>query len=147
MLVLWLAVSNMRPQQKLLFLFYVKKYFRIKKWRRQKLMRMLLNQVLFSLEIRKYASFAEMNIMLLKKQSYCRLIVEICIAYLWNFVTLIYWKFFLLLKHFSSLSTDFVCHVFFSFFEFLMTIITETTHNSCSFQLKCSINILAMILT
>ena len=65
MLVLWLAVSNMRPQQKLLFLFYVKKYFRIKKWRRQKLVRMLLNQVLFSLEIRKYASFAEMNIMLM----------------------------------------------------------------------------------
>ena len=37
-LVLWLAVNNMRPQQKLPFLFYVKKYFGIKKKRLQKLM-------------------------------------------------------------------------------------------------------------
>ena len=44
MLVLWFPVSNMRPQQKLLLLFYVKKYFRIKNWRRQKLMTLLLNQ-------------------------------------------------------------------------------------------------------
>ena len=51
----------MRPQQKLLFLFYVKKYFRIKHRRRQKLMTMLINQVLFSFETRKYASFVEMN--------------------------------------------------------------------------------------
>ena len=51
----------MRPQQKLLFLFYVKKHFRIKKKRRQKLMTLLINQVLFSFEMRKYASFAEMN--------------------------------------------------------------------------------------
>ena len=54
----------MRPQQKLLFLFYVKKYFRIKHRRRQKLMTMLINQVLFSFEMRKYASFVEMNMIL-----------------------------------------------------------------------------------
>ena len=53
----------MRPQQKLLLLFYVKKYFRIKKRRRQKQMTMLINQVLFSLEMRKYANFVEMNIL------------------------------------------------------------------------------------
>ena len=50
MLVLWLAFNNMRPQQKLLFLFYVKKYFRIRKRRRQKLMALLINQVLLRWE-------------------------------------------------------------------------------------------------
>ena len=53
-LVLWLSVNNIRPWQKLLFLFYVKKYFRIKKRRRQKLMTLLINQVL-------YAPFDKMN--------------------------------------------------------------------------------------
>ena len=55
----------MRPQQKLLFPFDVKKYFRIKKRRRQKLMTLLINQELFSLEMRKYASFVEMNMILM----------------------------------------------------------------------------------
>ena len=41
----------MRPQMKLLFLFYVKKYFRIKQRRRQKLMTILINHVLFSFEM------------------------------------------------------------------------------------------------
>ena len=54
----------MRPQMKLLFLFYVKKYFRIKQRRRQKLMTILINHVLFSFEMRKYASFVEMNMIL-----------------------------------------------------------------------------------
>ena len=44
--------------------FYVKKYFRIKRRRHQKLMTMLINQVLFSVEMRKYARFAEMNMIL-----------------------------------------------------------------------------------
>ena len=50
----------MRLQQKLLFLLYVRKYFRIKKKRRQKLM-MLINQVLFFFEMGKYASFVGMS--------------------------------------------------------------------------------------
>ena len=54
----------MRPQRKLLFLCYVKKYFRTKERRRQKLMTMLINQVLFSFEMRKYASFVELNMIL-----------------------------------------------------------------------------------
>ena len=52
----------MRPQQKLLFIFYVKKYFCIKKLGRQKLMGLLINQVFFSFEMRKHASFAEMKL-------------------------------------------------------------------------------------
>ena len=54
----------MRPQEKLLFLFYVKKYFRTKNRRCQKLMTMLINQVLLSFAVRKYASFVEMNMIL-----------------------------------------------------------------------------------
>ena len=45
----------MGPQQK---------YFRIKKRRRQKLMTILINQVLFSFEMRKYANFFEMNMII-----------------------------------------------------------------------------------
>ena len=47
---------------KLLFLFYVEKYFRIKKKRRQKLVTLLINQVIFSFKMKNYASFAEINI-------------------------------------------------------------------------------------
>ena len=65
MLVLCVTASNMRSQQKLQFPFYVKKYFRIKKRRLQKLMMLLINQVLFSFEMRKYASFAEMSMILI----------------------------------------------------------------------------------
>ena len=54
----------MRPRQKLLLLFYFKKYFRIKKRRTQKLMTMMINQAVFSFEMRKYASFVEMNLIL-----------------------------------------------------------------------------------
>ena len=71
MLVLWLAVNNMRPQQKLLFLFYFfKKYFRIKKKTRQKPMTLLINQALFSFEMIKYANFAEMNMILMTIMRY-----------------------------------------------------------------------------
>ena len=45
--------------------FYIKKYFRITMRRRQKLMTLLINQVLFSFEMRKCASFAEMNMILM----------------------------------------------------------------------------------
>ena len=64
MFVLSMEVNNMRPQQKLLFLFYVRKYFRVKKKRRQKLMT-LINQVLFFFEMGKYASFVDMNMIVL----------------------------------------------------------------------------------
>ena len=65
MLVIWLAVNNMRHQHKLIFLFYVKKHFLIKKRKRQKLLTLFINQILFSFEMRKYASFAELNIILM----------------------------------------------------------------------------------
>ena len=130
-LVLWLAINNMRPQQKLMFLFYVKKYFRIKKRRRQTLMTLLINLVLFSFEMRKYASFDEMNIILMiitKVQVLCYPSSKFCNSYLLKNFTLIKALFFLI-KHFSSLYTDFTCNVFFSFFDFLIPMTTETTHN------------------
>ena len=40
-------------------------YFRMKKTRRQKLMTLLINQVLFSFQMRKYSSFAEMNMIIM----------------------------------------------------------------------------------
>ena len=40
-------------------------YFCMKKTRRQKLMTLLINQVLFSFEMRKYSSFAEMNMIIM----------------------------------------------------------------------------------
>ena len=64
MFVLWMEVNNMGPQEELLFLFYVRKYFRVKKKRRQKLMT-LINQVLFFFEMGKYASFVDMNMIVL----------------------------------------------------------------------------------
>ena len=50
--------------------FYVKKYFRIKQKRRQKLITLLINQVLFSFKTKKDASFAEMNMILITIPSY-----------------------------------------------------------------------------
>ena len=69
---------------------YVKIYIRIKKKRPKKDRKLLINWVLFSLKMRKYASFAEMNIIL----------TTIPKVQLLSFVTLIYWKILLLLKHF-----------------------------------------------
>ena len=40
-------------------------YFCMKKTRRQKLMTLLINQVLFSFQMRKYSSFAEMNMIIM----------------------------------------------------------------------------------
>ena len=54
----------MGPQEELLFLFYVRKYFRVKKKRRQKLMT-LINQVLSFFEMGKYASFAEVSMLVM----------------------------------------------------------------------------------
>ena len=95
-LVLWLAINNMRPQQKLMFLFYVKKYFRIKKRRRQTLMTLLINLVLFSFSFLFFSYPSS----------------KFCNSYLLKNFTLIKALFFLI-KHFSSLYTDFTCNVFF----------------------------------
>ena len=51
----------MRPQQKF-FLFYVKKC--IQKEETSKTDEVLINQVIFTFETRKYASFSEMNMIL-----------------------------------------------------------------------------------
>ena len=116
-----------------------------------KLMTLLINQVLFSFEMRKYACFTEMN-MILMTITKAQLLsfsdswnilypsLKFCNSYLLKNFTLI--------KYFSSLKTDYACHVlFFSFFDFLIPMTTETAHNSCSFQIKCSIQILTMMLT
>ena len=63
-------------------------------------------------------------------------------------------NFFLLLfieNFYSCESTFHPCNhilpvVFFSFFNFLIPMTTETIHNSCYFQFKCSIQILIMML-
>ena len=97
--VLWPAVSYMRPQQKLMFLFYVKKYLRIKKSTRQKLMALFINQVLFSLGMRKCASFADMNMILMTSTKAQLLSFDnwympypsskFCNSYMWKNFTLI----------------------------------------------------------
>ena len=78
--------------KKLLFLFYVKKYFRIKKRRRQKTgdvvdksgTRFVLrwDNMLVSLKWTWY-------LWLLQKHNYCHVIVEICIIHLQTFVALV----------------------------------------------------------
>ena len=46
-------------------------------------MTLMINQVFFSFEMRKYASFAEMNVILMiGTKAYCRLTVEICVIHL-----------------------------------------------------------------
>ena len=123
------------------FLFYIKKYFPIKETRCPE----LISQVLMSWEnilvLLKWTSY----LCLLQNHSYCCLIVEIRVIHLWSFVTRIYWTSVLVLKYFSSLLTDFTCHVF--FFNFLISMTTKTTQNLCPFQFKCFIQILTMMLT
>ena len=74
MLALWLTVKYMRPPQILLFLFMFQKN-RIKKRRRQKLMTLLINQVLLRWE-------NMLVLRLLQKHSCCCLIVETCVIHL-----------------------------------------------------------------
>ena len=138
MLVLWLAVNNMRPQQKLLSL-YVEKYFRIKKRRRQKLKILLQNQVLFSFEMRKYASFVEMNMILMTKSTST-------VVNSWNmrYPSSKYCNFYLLKNFAFILQNQQILPVL---CDFLIPMTTETTHNLCSFQIKCSIQILTLMLT
>ena len=77
-------------------------YFRVKKRSRQKLMTLLINQVLFSFEMRKYASFVEITMIRMAITK-----AQVVSFDSWNmrytssnFVTLIYWKTLLLLKPF-----------------------------------------------
>ena len=91
-------VSNTRPQQKLLLLFYVKKCFRLKKSRRQKLMTLLIKKVLFSFETRKYAGFAEMNMIYMTITKAQLLSFDSLNTYLRNFVTLFILKFVFLIN-------------------------------------------------
>ena len=61
----WCLNSQLTSYLNRNFPFYVKKYSRIKKRRLQKLMTLLINQILFYFEMRNYASFAEMNMILM----------------------------------------------------------------------------------
>ena len=103
---------------KIRFLFYVKIYFRIKKKRIQKLITLLMNQVLFPFKMKKYASFVEMSM----------IHITISKAQLLSFVT--HWKILLLLKHLLFLVNIFCLPCVF-FFDFLIPLTTETTCNSC----------------
>ena len=58
-----IAVANMRPENGLLFMYYVKKYFRNKRRRRKKLTTLLINHFLYSFEMRKFISLAEINML------------------------------------------------------------------------------------
>ena len=150
-------------------------------------MTLLINQVLFSSEIRKYASFAEMNTILklmmlmsitkaplqthhvystLKRRGNGRFHVlstwntrsmfvgqllsfgnwnmrypssKFCNSHLLKNFTLIEALFCLIIRFCLS------C-VFFSFCNFLIPMTTETSHNSRSFLIMCSIQILTMML-
>ena len=67
---------------KLLFLFYIKIYFLIKK--KRQLITLLLNQVLFSFKMKKYAGFAEMNMVLITITKAQLLPFVISCDYVWN---------------------------------------------------------------
>ena len=100
-------------------LFYVKKYFRTKKKRRQKLITLLIYQVL--LLKWKNASFVAMN-MILKTIPKTRLVL---------FVTLI--------DKLCSYQSNFfpykqILFAMYFFFDFLISLITETIRSSCLFQ-------------
>ena len=75
--------------------FFTLKYTCVSKKRDVKnwLIRLLINQVLFSFKMKKHGSFAEMNMIL----------ITIPKAQLTSFLTLIYWSILLLLKHFFTL--------------------------------------------
>ena len=75
--------------------FFTLKYTCVSKRRDVKnwLIRLLINQVLFSFKMKKHGSFAEMNMIL----------ITIPKAQLLSFLALIYWNILLLLKHFLLL--------------------------------------------
>ena len=111
---------------------------------------LLINQALFSFEMRIYVSFSEMNMILMTITKAQLLSLDswnmrnpsskFCSSYLLKNFTLI--KALFLLKNRFCLSC-----VFFSFFDLLIHMTTETTQNSCSFWIKCSIQILPMMPT
>ena len=86
-------------------------------------MTLLINPVLVSFKMEKYARFAEINM----------IPITIPKAQLLPFVTLIYQNLLLLLKTlFYLINIFFRPYVF--FFDFLIPLTTETTNNSCLFQ-------------
>ena len=116
----------------------------------QKLMMFLIHQLLFYFEMREYASFAEMNtiLMTIAKTQLLSLdswnmrypSLKFCNSYLLKNFTLIKALFFLLNRFCLSYAVSF-------FLWFFNPMTTEATHNSCSFQIKCSVQILTMMLT
>ena len=99
--------------------------------------------------MRKCASFAEMN-MILTIITKAKLLSfdssnmryppsKFCNSYLLRNFTL---------NKVLSFLINRLCLSYFVFlFDFLIPMTTETTHNSCSFQIKCFIQILSMMLT
>ena len=133
----------MRPQQKLSFLFYVKKYFGIKKKRLQKLM--TLWQIWHCFLLRW-----ENMLVVLKWPWYLWPFMAITKAQLlpfdkWNmrypslnFCNFCLLKIFTYIKALFFLINRFCpAMCFFFFFDFLIPISTEATHSSCYFQIKC----------
>ena len=100
----------------------------------------MINQVLFFFEMRKYASFAEMNMIL----------IIITKAQLLPFVSsnmrYPFSKFYSYKTLFFLINRFFLLWAFFSFLNFLILMTTETIHNLCSFQIKCFIQTLTMML-
>ena len=97
---------------------YVSKKRDVKNW----LIRLLINQVLFSFKMKKHGSFAEMNMIL----------ITIPKAQLPSFLTHLL-KQFTLIKALFYLINRFCLPCVF-FFDFLIPLTTETTNNSCLFQ-------------
>ena len=107
-------------------------YFRMKKTRRQKLMTLLINQVLFSFEMRKYSSFAEMNMIIMTITKAQLLLFDnrnmrypsskFHYSYLLKNLLLLWLLFFFINRFFLP------C-VF--FFDFLIPMTTKTTHIWC----------------
>ena len=100
----------------------------------------MINQVLFFFEMRKYASFAEMSMIL----------IIITKAQLLPFVSsnmrYPFSKFYSYKTLFFLINRFFLLWAFFSFLNFLILMTTETIHNLCSFQIKCYIQTLTMML-
>ena len=147
MLVLWLAFNNMRPQQKLLCLFLCYKRPNSQKKKMSKANEVLVNQVLVSFEMRKYASFAEMNMILMTITK-----AQLLLFDSWNmryppskFLKSYLFKNFTLIKTLSFRINRFSLSCVVFLFLWLFNLY-DLRDNSCSFQTKWSIQILTMML-
>ena len=107
-------------------------YFCMKKTRRQKLMTLLINQVLFSFQMRKYSSFAEMNMIIMTITKAQLLLFDsrnmrypsskFHYSYLLKSLLLLWLLFFFINRFFLTL---------FFFFDFLIPVTTKATHILC----------------